>query len=146
MKYLLFFLLTGCIPTGQLVRTDNPRSGVWVTETGHQVIWRVDQPEIVAANCNGWHGCVRWIPGERRMQLWTVDSATMAAHECAHALGFSRAMTAADIQAEINHWPWQLFSGGPALAEPCEASTWSNGDKPGRLKTVEQFEHERGKP
>ncbi len=80
--------------------------------------------------------------------MFIIDSAAMALHECAHALAFSRAMTQADIDKEIGgtHWQWVLpFLDGPALAEPCGATVWSDGTKPGRLKTLEQWQHERAR-
>lgn len=149
MRYLIFLLLSACIiPTGSMVRTDNPRTGVWVVD-GHAWITHVDQPEVVAGQCGGWNGCVKWVPGERRGVLWTIDNLTMAAHECAHALGFSRAMTDAQIQAELNHWPWELFgSWAPAMESPCGTSdiyTGLKNERGGRLLTIEEWQH-RGLP
>ena len=128
MRFLILILLSGCIiPAGSFVRTDNPRSGVWVTRSGHRWIWHVDQPEVIAKACwpGGPHGCVKWVPGERRGELWTIDSAVMAHHECTHALRFSMATTQADIDREINHTGenplWRVLGpGGPAKERPCE--------------------------
>ena len=144
----LLFLSACIVPTGQFVRTDNPRQGVWVAETGHQWIWHVDQPEVIASQCGGFSSCTRWVIGSRRGELWLVDSVVAAPHECGHALGFSLAMTERDIQAQLQHLNQPAVEdlrGMPAMIEPCGASTWSDGDRPGRLKTVEQRQHEQGK-
>ena len=157
MKFVFLLLLSACIPIpisiGQYVTTDNPRQGAWVTGTGHRVIWHVDQPEVVAKACwpGGPHGCVRWTPGETVMALWTIDSARIALHECAHALAFSRAMTQAQIDAEIGGIDWQIalpFLDGPAMQEICGASAIYTGlsdEQGGQLLTVEEWQH-RGLP
>ena len=145
---LALLLLSACIPL-TLARGE-PRQGVWVTETGHQVIWHVDRPDVVAQSCHpgGPSGCVKWVPGESRMILWTIDSAAMALHECAHALAFSRAMTQAEIDAEISgpHWQFVLpFLDGPAMESPCGASAIYTGlynEKGGRLLTLEEWQHQ----
>lgn len=129
-KLALFALgavLSGCIPFGSVVHTDNPRSGIWVTPNGYAWAWHVDQPAVVSAACGGGGqaGCVRWVPYERTGgEIWMVDSANMAAHECKHAIGFSWARTQEDVDAELNHVgeSGMMFStGGEARAKPCES-------------------------
>ena len=62
MRSLILLLLTGCIlPTGQFVRTDNPRSGVWVTETGYRWLWAVRNTDEVRLLCEGYDSGVRMI-------------------------------------------------------------------------------------
>lgn len=127
MRYLILLLLCGsCIPFGAFINTDKPRSGIWAVE-GHTWTWHVDQPDVVRAACapGGPHGCVRWVPFEATGEIWTVDSAAMAKHECKHALGFSRAKTQADIDAEVNHTGESgmvgiFWTGGPAREKLCE--------------------------
>ncbi len=124
---ILIFLalfLTSCIPTR--VYTDNPRSGVWTMPSGHAWRWHVDQPDIVGAAC-GWGaaGCVKWTPFEKTGEIWMVDAATMAAHECKHAVGFAKATNMAHVEAELSHsgesrMPWHLTTGGPAKDNPCQ--------------------------
>lgn len=124
---LILVLLSACIPIGSFVRTEHPRRGIWVTDNGYAWAWHVDQPEVVRVACapGGPHGCVRWVPGQKTGEIWMIDSAVMAAHECAHALGFSRALTQEDIDREVNHVGDNLLMrmlgpGGPAKEKPCE--------------------------
>jgi hypothetical protein len=139
--FLLLTIFSGCIvpipifvPGGvPEIRTGNPRQGVWVTETGHVWLWNVDdRPEIVRAACAGYDGCVKWVPGNRIGEIYLLDSNRIALHECAHALGFSLAMTAAEIEAELHHLKEMpasisLWRDGPARQEPCGPSAIYTG-------------------
>ena len=149
MKFLFLILLSACIlPAGQFVRTDNPRSGVWVTETGYRWLWVVRNTDEVRLLCEGYDGCVRWTEGQTVGEIIGVDSNKVWEHECAHAYGFSLGLTPAQVTAEVNHLrgmpAWvNIWLDGPARGEPCGSSTWSDGTVAGRLKTLEQSEHER---
>ena len=149
MKFLFLILLSACIlPAGQFVRTDNPRSGVWVTETGYRWLWAVRNTDEVRLLCEGYDGCVRWTENQTVGEIIGVDSNKVWEHECAHAYGFSLGLTPAQVTAEVNHLrgmpAWvNIWLDGPARGEPCGSSTWSDGTVAGRLKTLEQSEHER---
>ena len=151
---LLLVVLMGCaipIPLREVSiynNTDNRRTGVWVVETGHQWIWTVTTIDEVRVHCGSrYAGCVIWEVGSMIGNIWLIDSNRIAGHECAHALGFSYAMTEGQIEAELNHANGNpayimLFGDGPARFEPCGASTRSTGELPGRLMVVEESENQ----
>jgi len=128
--FLLLFSLSGCIPTGQFIRTANPRSGT--CQIGPvRWTWHIDQPEIVIAHCPSGlfiHGCTERFTFDPALhkeisgEIWTVDSAVIARHELDHAIAFSQIDKQVDT-AEVNHNRGSSIhwtgSGGPAPERLC---------------------------
>ena len=150
MRFFLLFFLSACVIGASIptIRTDNPRQGWYVTDTGKVYRWTVTQPEIVAQHCRGIAmGCViiPWhLEGDKVVgEIWLVDSFAVAVHECAHVLAFD------GVGEHPSHWFGELsiaalsarFPGVPAPPQPCGPSALhTDSDTGGRAMEIEEWE------